>query len=204
MDTTSTSPSFAEITDEAQTLNRWIFDKIRPYIKGRTLEISSGINSLCPFFIAHNRPIHLSDTDPNCFEILRATYSGNQIIRSVHSFNFAASDFKEAHPNTLNAFDTVMALNSSAADFGKMVDNINYVLPQGGTLVLILPAYTSIYHGLDQNLDLWKRYNAKAIRDIVRFNFSISKIRYLNLAPDTTKTFFANSGLSVLAIFQKN
>jgi hypothetical protein len=199
-----TSRPPGKISDDIQSLNRWIFETIGPYIKGRTLEINSGTNSLCPIFIEHNRPIHLSDTNQLHLQALRETYKGNQLVRAVHNFDFLASDFQLSHPETLNAFDTVIALDLPTTDFSKIVDNIKYVIPQRGTLALILLAYTSIYHGLSQNLDDWKRYNGKSIKQILMFNFSILKIRYFNLTPNTPKDIFARSGLSALVAVQRN
>jgi hypothetical protein len=159
---------------------------------------------LCPLFIEYNRPIHLSHTNPLYLQPLREAYKGNGLVRSIHDFDFTAADFRGVHQETLNVFDTVIALNIAMTDFSKMAENIKYVLPQGGTLAMILPAYTSIYHGLDQNLADWKRYNRKPIREILRFSFSILKVRYFNLTPAPAKNIFAHFGLSALLTVKKN
>jgi hypothetical protein len=203
MITQATSSTLTQALDQVQSLNRWIFEKISPYIKGRTLEINSGTNSLCTLFIEYNTPIHLCDTNDVHLQNLRETYEGSRLVRSVHDFDLMSSDFQESHPDTLDVFDTVIALNVPLLDFGKMVDNIKYVLPQGGTLALIFPAYTSIYHGLDQNLADWQRYNWKPIREILRFSFSILKVRYFNMSPVAAKNIFAHSGLSALLTVKK-
>ena len=204
MATAPTSSPIDQTSDEVQRLNRWIYEIIRAYIKGRTLEIGSGTNSLWPLFLEDNRPIHLSDTNQFHIQTLRQTCNGNQFVRAVHNFDFLASDFQQSHSETLNVFDTVLALNCPAAGFEKMVGNIKYVLRSGGTFAMILPIYTSIYHGLNQNLDDWKRYNAKAIQRILMYNFSMLKVRYLNLPPDTVKNRFRNPGLSALLTVRKN
>jgi hypothetical protein len=193
-----------QVIGDIQNLNRWIFETTRPFINGRTLEINSGTNSLCPLFVEYGRPIHLSDTSLFHIQTLRETYKGNRLVRSVHDFDLANSDFQKSHPETLAVFNTVIALNVSMPDFTKMVENIKYLLFQGGTLAMMLPAYTSIYHGLDQNLADWKRYNGKSIKHILRFNFSILRIRYFNLSPNAAKDIFTHTGLSALLMFKKN
>jgi len=204
MITTATPSPLSQVPDEIQILNRWILKRIGSYIKGRVLEVDSGTNSLCPLFTKYDRPLHLSDNNPFHLQVLRETYKDNRLVRAIHDFDFKSSAFRESHPDTLDVFDTVIALKASLPEFEKMVDNIKYILPQEGTLVLILPAYTSIYHGLGQNIDDWKKYNRKDIARILTPAFSILKVRYLNLGPEIAKGFFANSGLSVLVIAQKN
>jgi hypothetical protein len=204
MDNTATYPVHTPASEEIHSLNKWLLETIGPYVKGRTLEINSGTNSLCPLFIAYNRPIHLSDTNPSYLQTLRETYQGNPLVRAVHDFDLMSSDFRESHPETLDVFDTIIALNLPAADFGKMVENIKYVLPKGGTLVLILRAFIYIYHGLDQNLDDWKMYNKENIKQILNFHFSILKVRYFNLVPDVVKYFMGNTGLHSLVIVQND
>jgi len=175
-----------------------------PYVKGRTLELNSGTNSLCPFFLEYNRPIHLSDSNPSYLQTLRETYTGNRLVRDIHDLDLTAADFQQSHPDMRDVFDTVISLNVSMPDFVKMVGNLKYILPQKGTLAMILPAYTSIYNGLDQNLDDWKRYNRKVIKQILEFNFSILKVRFLNLDMDSAKYFSGKTGLSSLVIVQNN
>jgi len=204
MITTATPLPFSQPLGDIQILNRWIFETIGPFVKGRTLEIDSGTNTLCSFFLEYNRPIHLSDINQFHVQKLRETYKDKPIVRAVHDFDFMSSDFQQSNPETLNVFDTVVALSYPAAGFEKMVENIKYVLRKGGVLIILLPIYTSIYHGLDQNLDDWKRYNAKPIERILMFNFSMLKVRYLNLPPDAIADRLRNFGLSALLTVRKN
>src|SRR5580704_4884589 len=132
-----TSHTTSPAADEIQTLNKWILEIIGPHIKGRTLEVNSGTNSLCQLFIKYNRPIHLSDTNSSYIQTLREMYKGNRLVRDIHYLDLIASDFQQSHPDMLDVFDTVIALNVSRSAFGKMVENIKYVLPKKGMLAMI-------------------------------------------------------------------
>ena len=199
MITPETSYTFSQPSEGIQSLNKWVFETIRPFIKGRTLEIGSGTNSLCPLFSEYNRPIHLSDTNQFYLQTLRDTYKDNPFVRAVHDFDFSSAEFQQSNPDTTNVFDTVIALNVSLTDSGNLVDNIKFVLRPGGTLAVIVPAYTYIYDGLGQNLYDWKRYNWKDMSSILMHKFSIQRVRYLNLKSDSAKNYFSRSGLSALA-----
>jgi hypothetical protein len=204
MDTAQIYSGIYQPSGDVKSLDKWIIENIAPFIKGRVIEIKSGIHSICSTFIEQNRPIHLSDTTPSTVQVLRAAYKGIKDIRDIHQFDFTNSKFQQLHSKTYNAFDTVLALKLSMSNFITAVDNLKYVLPKGGTLVLVLPADTYLYFGLGQNMEDWKRYNWQTIERIIQFGFSIIKVRYFNLPLNEEHHEFAHSGLSALAIFSKD
>jgi hypothetical protein len=203
MDNSSPHSGVAPLSPDTRPLNQWIFETIKPYIRGRTLEINGGELSLCSLFIESNRSLHLSDTNVVNLQYLKDHYNGIHLVRKVHNFDFTSPHFQQSYPKSLEVFDNVIAMKVTIADFYKFADNIKYCLAQGGVLVMILPAYNYIYSGLEENLEDWKRYNGKVTRQILSFGFSIIKIRYFNLELDKEKNGFAHSGLSTLAIFRK-
>ena len=190
--------------DEIQRLYKWIYDHIKAFVKGRILEVESGTNSVCSLFLDRNRPIHLSDEDPKKAKHLLKSLAAYPALRNVHNFNFTSPDFVRTYPETRDVFDTVIALNMENAFFKVALNNAKYVLPKGGILAVILPAYTSLYHGLDANLDDWKQFNQKAIIQAFKPDFSILKERFFNLMPGPESSILKHSGLSVLAIARKN
>jgi len=202
METVEIPPLLFQASAEAHPLYEWIVDTIGPYIKGRILEMNSGIHSLSRLFIEHNRPIHLSNANSSNVQLLKETFKGVKAVRDIHEFDFMAHDFQQRHSSTFEVFDTVLALNLSISNFMTSVDNIKYVLPKEGTLAMVLPADTYLYNGLDQNLDDWKKYNWNTIMQITHFGFSIMKVRYFNLPLDKEQHEFAHTGLSALVIYR--
>ena len=94
-------------------LKKWIFEMIKTYIHGRTLEIDGGETSLCPLFMDHNLPIHLTSRDQLVLRTLRDRYKDNDNVRAIHSFDFIAGDFQTRYPETRGVFDTVIGIKFS-------------------------------------------------------------------------------------------
>jgi hypothetical protein len=203
MDTSITFPSYSNLSADIKPLEYWIFQMIRPYLNGRMLEINGASISLCPLLIEHNYPIHLSDANlENCEKLLNK-YKNAPIIRGVHSFDITSHDFQQFNTNTRNVFNTVIALKLGILDFKKAAVNIKYVLPSGGILIMILPAYNYLYVGLENSVDDWKKYNDKSIKQILPFGFSVMKVRFFQLSLTQAQDGFAHSGLSALVVFRK-
>jgi hypothetical protein len=171
--------------------NNWVFDIISPWIKGRVLEIGSTPDSISTILIQKGIRIHLSTPDKAMREQLKARYLGLEIVRHVHSINFHRRDFDLAYPEeTVKIFDTVLALNEPCDPI--TASNARCVLRKRGRLILLAPAYTAIYNGLEEDAEDWKRYNRKSINKLVTDNMEILFTRYYNLG-----------GLSVLAVASK-
>ena len=45
----------------ANRLNHWMYSQIKPFVKGKILEIGSGIGNISQYFIEDNTNIELSD-----------------------------------------------------------------------------------------------------------------------------------------------
>src|SRR2546422_3892844 len=78
-----------EAIAKADKFNAWMFDTIRPFCKGRILEIGSGIGNISQFFISNNYDITLSDIRDNYCDILREKFKDSPIV----NMNLTDPDF---------------------------------------------------------------------------------------------------------------
>ena len=179
---------------EQETANNWIFETIRPFTNGRTLEIGSGNGEISNLFIQNDMPIHLSDPDQGNRSRLREKYEGNRLVR-VHSVDLNNPDFKEKYQPILGEFGTVFKLNNTVhiTIDPITIENASLLLREKGILMLLFPATTTLYNGLSESLDALKEYNRRHIGDLIRNHFDILKIRFICL----------EGGLSSLIIVQK-
>src|SRR5882672_2270409 len=58
---------------EAPRFNRWMFDRVRPWVGDRVLEIGSGIGNLSQFLV-DRASVVLTDTAPEYLERLRERF----------------------------------------------------------------------------------------------------------------------------------
>ncbi len=59
------------VIEKANKFNKWMYETIKPYSKGRILEIGCGIGNISEFFINDNFDIVLSDLRDNYIEIVK-------------------------------------------------------------------------------------------------------------------------------------
>jgi hypothetical protein len=137
-------------------LSTWIFERIRPFVGGRILEIDNGDGYIAPF--CRQRGIQ---TD-------------------VMRVNLSDTDFDEEYRMLLGSYSMVLALHipKDAASYRQVIANCASLLKTQGFLVIQLPACTALYRGLDDGYRKWKWYNTEFIHKLLHTNFSIIKIRY--------------------------
>jgi hypothetical protein len=174
----------------------WMFDIVRPFTTGRSLEIESGNDSIVSCFLKNNLPIHLSNTDRENFEILTQKYEGNPLIRSIHRINLNRTDFYNAYTDRMGIFDTVLTLNNAKPEKldSLILANANLLLKKGGHLILLIPAYTALYTGMEDDSRAIKRHNRLFVRTLFGPGFEVQQTQYFN------HPIF---GLSVIAIASK-
>ena len=101
---------------------------------------------------------HLSDSQLHTCRHLRSKFADTANIRAVHYIDISGSDITLAKPKLIEVFDTLIAINvTEYGYFSKpVIENFQVLLKPGGRLIIIVPAFTAIYAGLEENLDEWK------------------------------------------------
>lgn len=204
MNTHEMSHTFIEEMGDKNRLNKWIFDTIQPYIKGRTMEMGSHGGAISSLFVDHDLPIHLSDGLEGNRQRLVERFRDTLLIRMVHDIDFLREDFVNTYRSSFGAFSTVLAVNITEHGYYNQLalNNAKHLLRLGGHLMIVAPAYTALLNGLEEDLDEWKKHNALVIKEIMGSNVEGLKVRYFNwqaLPGLHSRTF----GLSTLAIFRK-
>jgi SAM-dependent methyltransferase len=171
-----------ETMASANQLNHWFYQTIAPYCKGHILEIGSGIGNISQFFIQNNQDIVLSD--------LRTDYL-NTLTQRFPSYNpskFLTIDlvhphFEVEYATLLNSFDTVFALNvvEHIEDDQLAIHNAYKLLKKNGHLIVLVPAYPSLYNRFDKELHHYRRYTQNSLNTLF-FNasFEIIHKKYFN------------------------
>jgi hypothetical protein len=79
--------------------------------------------------------------------------------------------------------DSIVMLNvlEHVSDDALALRHMNAVLPHGGKVVLIVPAFESLYGPIDANLGHHRRYSKRSFRTLVeRQGFQVRTLRYMN------------------------
>ena len=162
-----------------------MFETIRPYVKGSTLEIGSGIGNISSEFVQAGMPITLSDLQTDYCDRLHQRFDSERLVRGIHQLDLAHPSFERTYGRLVNKFGTVFALNvvEHIADDNRAIENASALLAPGGHLIILVPAYKALYNGLDRSLEHYRRYNRSSLRRLLAGKgFDILHTRYFNLA----------------------
>ena len=166
----------------APRYNRWMFDRLRPWVGRRVLEIGAGIGNMSAFLVDQPRVerVVLTDTEPYYLGRLRERFAGRPDV-SVTELRLPAV----SAGLVAERLDTVVCLNvlehiaSDRASLRAMHD----LLVPGGRLVLLVPSLRALYGTLDEALGHFRRYVPAELSEKVRAaGFRLRHLEYFNLA----------------------
>lgn len=172
------------VISEADNFNKWMFNTIQPYCSGKVLEVGSGVGNISNYFLNNGYDIFLTDIRDNYCDILAEKFKGETNLLGVQNVDLVAIDFDEKYAQHINQFDTVFALNvvEHIEDDSLAIANCKKLLKQGGTLIVLVPAYQALYNQFDKELFHYKRYLKK---EMVRL-FEVNKL-------EVKKSFYFNA-----------
>lgn len=155
------------VIEKANKFNKWMYETIKPYSKGRILEIGCGIGNISEFFINDNFDIVLSDLRDNYIEIVK-----NKFTNEVIKIDLVDADFDTKHKDLIGTFDTVFALNvvEHIKDDNKAIENCKKLLKNQGHLIILVPAYQSLFNNFDVELEHYRRYTQKSLKQLIKAN----------------------------------
>lgn len=171
-----------DVIANADKFNKWMFDTIHPYCKGKIIEIGSGIGNISRYFIENNEDITVTDIREVYVRALQKKFHGKAC--AIELMDLTDSDFESRYQNMLNTFDTVFALNvvEHISDDMLAIANCRKLLKEGGHLIILVPAYQGLYNQFDLELQHFRRYNKKMLASLFRRNrLEVIHQQYFNL-----------------------
>lgn len=169
---------------EADKLNTWMFESVRAYMKGKTLEIGSGIGNLSSVFVKHSMPLYLSDYSEEYCRYLKKKFTSEPLVKDIFKMDLVDKDFETTHAGILGTFDTVFAFNvvEHIDDDQQAVANCYKLLAPGGHLILLMPAYQTLYNKFDKELGHYRRHTRSSMKALLSKQFDVLKTWHFNLA----------------------
>ena len=174
-----------EVISGAEKFNRWMFEIIKPYCSGNVLEIGSGIGNISQFFLNDGFDISLSDLSNDYFKILENKFSGFRNLKGLFCLDFAEKDLEKTYPHLIEQFDTVFALNvlEHVPDHEQAIRNCYKLLKPGGNLVILVPAFQTLFNKFDVALEHQRRYTTITLKKVMIIpGFNLIHSQYFNVA----------------------
>ena len=179
MDNALTHALTLSLLEKAGAYHQWVFEKISPYLRGNILEVGCGIGNLTSFLLNHGKVI-VSDINEGYLQTVENKYRNHPNLKGVLLWNIEQNPVQ----NFNMPIETILCSNVlEHIEKDDAVLNIFFqLLPQGGRLILLVPALSGLYNGLDKGLGHFRRYNrAELIQKLTRNGFRFYYIRYFNL-----------------------
>lgn len=177
--TDATGYQTLEVIAKADKFNRWMYETIRPYCRDNILEIGSGIGNISKFFISDGYSITLSDTDNFYFNELKKKFTRINVL----SIDLVHENFSREYERFFQAFDTVVFLNvlEHVRNDELAIENCRHFLKPGGTLIVLVPAYSFLFSKMDKELQHYRRYTSKKLTGLIsKKKFTPKKVLYFN------------------------
>lgn len=172
------------ILANAEKFNKWMYSSIKNYVAGNILEIGSGIGNISKYFIINNDSITLSDTDDFYIDQLKSKYIEYPNVKDIISIDLQIADFKKQYSTLENQYDSIFLLNvlEHIKDESYAIQNLNFLLKENGTLVILVPAYNFLYSKMDKELNHFRRYTTKKLAAVIqKENLIVASSFYFNL-----------------------
>jgi SAM-dependent methyltransferase len=167
-------------------LRQWIYHCIKPYMKGKILELLSGNGDFCSFFVKDGLPLRISDACVQNVLLLKRRYATNPEIKKVHQIDLTEFDFEAKYGQFLERFDTVVLINTLQEHVTdqERLSNAKKLLRERGHLIAMLPAAIALYGESEEGLDDWLRWNRRHIMVLVGKENDILSSQFFAVSTD--------------------
>jgi SAM-dependent methyltransferase len=146
----------------------------------RVIEVGCGLGNFTGMLLDREAVVAL-DVEEACVEILRRRYAGRP---NLHALVCDAAD-PAFHGLRRYAPDSCVCLNvlEHMENDERALAAMASVLDPAGTVVLLAPAFPSLYGPIDRNLGHFRRYRRADIRRLARATgLGVVKMHYMNFA----------------------
>jgi SAM-dependent methyltransferase len=178
MDIEKTNTLTLLLLEEASSYNRWIFERIRPFLRENILEVGCGIGNLTGWLLQQGRVV-AADIKENYLNIVREKYEGHSNLVKTLIWDVQQEPGRELFAS----FDTIVCSNvlEHIGDDVSVLKHFHHLLCGQGRLILLVPALKCLYNQLDKNLGHFQRYGKKElISKIEQSGFRILHLTYFN------------------------
>ncbi len=150
---------------------KWLCERMRPFIRGKVLELGAGIGNFAQWANKFANEYHPTDVDPFLVERLKEKFD--------KAFRW---DLYEPFPGE-DLYDTVIILNviEHLKDDAGAMRALYERLQPGGHLIVMVPAMHMLYGSLDRAFGHYRRYQKPEFKKLMEdVNLHVVLNKYVN------------------------
>ncbi len=160
---------------EARHYNDWIFDRARPYLGARVLDVGAGLGVFTELALDAGAEVVACEPDPEFVATLRERVGAR-----------AGATVREETAESLDpgsGFDSAICFNvlEHVPDDEGALRRIRELLRPGGRLLLLVPAHPRLHGAYDGAVGHERRYTGAGLRNaLVGAGFALDELRHVN------------------------
>lgn len=156
----------------------WQGRLVRPHIGRRVVEFGCGTGNFTGNLLDREAVVAV-DIEQECIGRLRRRYPDQ---KNLHAFAIDSEGFREIAKFRPDSCVCLNVLEHIEDDRG-VLQQLASILPSGGAIVLIVPAFAALFGPIDRKLGHYRRYRRASMRALAESaGLRIEKMHYLNLA----------------------
>ncbi|MEU8796533.1 class I SAM-dependent methyltransferase [Spirillospora sp. NPDC048819] len=159
---------------------RYQFDLIAPHCGAAVLEVGAGLGEFSAQFSGLDRLV-VTDVDPDAVAMMKDRFAGDGKAAGeieVRGFDLDAGDRLDRPVDSVVAINVLEHFEDDASVLASLARS---VVP-GGTIVLWVPGYQSLYSDFDRKVGHFRRYTPTTLRDAIRrAGLECERVRPVNL-----------------------
>jgi SAM-dependent methyltransferase len=173
-----------EAIAQADQFNRWMYETIRPWCSGSIIEIGSGIGNISSYFLKSQQKIMLTDLRPLFCAALEHKFEADASCLGIQTLDLVHTQFDEVYASLLGRFDTAFALNviEHIQDDRQALLNLQKLLKPGGRMIILVPAFNTLYNRFDKELHHYRRYTHTTLSEVMPSGQRMLYSSYFNAA----------------------
>ncbi len=158
----------------------WQGRLVTPRLGRRVIEVGCGIGNFTGMLLGREAVVAV-DVDPACIARLRARYAGRP---NLHTFvcepdSAEFGDLARYRPDSCVCLNVLEHIEDDVRAMAAMAS----VLAPDGAVVLLAPAFQSLYGPIDRNLAHYRRYSPKSLARLAQVTgLTIQTLHYVNAA----------------------
>jgi len=159
--------------------NAWVWQKLDPWVGDDVLEVGSGLGTMTRFLLSRRRII-ASEADPGYCEGLRQAFADFPHVEVLR----LDLDDSGSPAGRVGAVDTVVCLNvlEHVREDERALSSLAGLLRPGGRILLVVPAFPSLYGSIDRAIGHRRRYGRTEIVDkLGRAGFAVERAEHFNI-----------------------
>jgi ubiquinone/menaquinone biosynthesis C-methylase UbiE len=156
----------------------WQSRMAEAHLGRKILEVGCGLGNFTQHLIDRDLVVGI-DVEPRCVENHRRRFSSysNLVSLCMDVQTPAFLELRKHEPDSIACLNVLEHIEDDALALAHM----NAVLPVGGTVVLIVPAFDSLYGPIDHLLGHYRRYSKQSMSQVARnAGFRPRILRYIN------------------------